>query len=170
MVITIEFKTIRAWFAGLFTKKEKTMSLTASSSILIVGATAQITASFAATYVSDTPAVLTVDANGLVTAVSEGSATVTATYASDATKSETITFTVAAADVAPTAPTAPAADASALGLTAAAAASTQPVDTDQDPAPETQTELEFLELLMEKMEATTVKEVKALIGYIRALA
>jgi len=148
MTIRSAFKSMFAWFAGLFTPEVKTMNLSASLTALIVGATAQLTASEGATFASGNPAVLTVDANGLVTAVGAGSASIVATSTADAAQTASVTFTVTAA---------------ALAVAVAAVEPAAP--TAAEP-----TELEKLEALIEKLEVTTVKEVKAIIGYIRALA
>ena len=77
------------------------ISLSADPSTIGVGSTTQVvvTPTPAAwvgtyTYVSDTPAVATVDANGLVTGVSAGSAIITATSVETPAVSNTLTITV----------------------------------------------------------------------------
>lgn len=143
-----------AWLTKLFHQKVITMSFTAAKATLAVGETIQTVASFAASYVSDTPSVLTVDSTGLVTAVADGTAIVTATYTSDATKSETLTFTVA--DATPLAALVPA---------------TAPVAAVTPVASSTAvTEFEKLEELIETYAIDTVDGVRAAIKFIRSIA
>ena len=78
------------------------VAVTAAATTLTVGATQQLTASVmgqgtyssTVTWQSSNTAVLTVDANGLVTAVGAGTATVTATSTADTTKSAQLALTV----------------------------------------------------------------------------
>ncbi|MBD1554786.1 hypothetical protein HAQ04_25630 [Pseudomonas sp. C2L11] len=118
------------------------MNLTASTTSLLIGATAQLTASVASTYTSSDTSILTVDTAGLVTAVAAGSATITATSTADANDKATVDFTVAALAVTPA----------------------------QADTPTEQTPLEKLEGLLEKLEIEVSKEVKAAIAYVKALA
>jgi len=188
-------KSIHAWFSGLFCKEAKPMNVTASSLALIAGTTAQLTSGEPANYTSSDTSILTVDSLGVVTAVAAGVATISAvsvanpsasdavvlidfTVTADAPAAQvedTVTTTVAANPLAPS--TQPAAD---MTITATASA---PVDSvvvsgtiDYDDVDAkahklaTQTDLEKLEAFIEKMGLTTLKEVRAAIKFLKALA
>jgi alpha-tubulin suppressor-like RCC1 family protein len=81
------------------------MTVTTETATINIGATQQLTAIVLpenatnkdVTWSSSDPAIATVDANGLVTGVAPGTATVTATSAADPTISDTAAVTVAAA-------------------------------------------------------------------------
>lgn len=138
--------TIKSILARLIgqSPKGKAMNVSVPLTTLVVGAFTLITATEAATFASSNDAILTVDASGLVTGVAEGSGSVVVTSVADTTQTSTVNFTITA---------------SAL----AAAADSAPVTTKP-------TELEKLEELIEKLELETVKEVKAAIAFVKALA
>lgn len=73
-----------------------TASIKVGDTTSLTAAVAPPNASQAVTWASGTPAVATVDSEGVVTGVSEGSATITATSVADGTKTDTAAITVTA--------------------------------------------------------------------------
>lgn len=91
------FKLLLAWIAKPFYPEEPQMNITTLASVLIVGATMQLVASEAAIFESSDTTVATVDATGLVTAVSPGAVAITATSPNDANNTSQVSLSITAA-------------------------------------------------------------------------
>jgi hypothetical protein len=91
------FKLLLARIAKPFYPEEPQMNITTLASVLIVGATMQLVASEAAIFESSDTTVATVDATGLVTAVSPGAVAITATSPNDANNTSQVSLSITAA-------------------------------------------------------------------------
>ena len=128
------------------------MNVTASSLTLIAGTTAQLTSGEPANYTSSDTNILTVDSLGVVTAVAAGLATVSATSVTNPSDTAVL-----------------------IDFTVTAAAPALPDDNDADtqkvaPVKSGPSDLEKLDSLIEKLELTTIKEFRAAIAFLKALA
>jgi len=91
------FKSLLAWIAGPFKPEVPQMNITASTLVLLVGATLQLVASEAAIFESSDTNIATVDAGGTVTAVAAGTVVITATSPNDANNTSQVSLSITAA-------------------------------------------------------------------------